>query len=113
MHGGPNDFVFLVEDWKGRRVGMSYTTYESHRDKHAEVPVYLEEARQTIADPDIVHEADNGGVFLSRFGLGRSLYQGCWLTVVVHYPESGLGRVATFYFARSLPRRPVLEQRAQ
>jgi hypothetical protein len=62
----PSGFVLDVVDWQGRRVRMTARTFSIHELRHPEIREYLEEAKQTIADPDIVLEDNDSGVLLYR-----------------------------------------------
>lgn len=42
---------------RGRLVGMTRRTYESHRPRRPEIEQYVQEAQITVQDPDVVAEA--------------------------------------------------------
>lgn len=106
----PSEFVLDVVDWQGRRVHMTARTFSSHELRHPEIREYLEEAKQTIADPDIVLEDNDSGVLLYRYGLGRQQYDKTYLVVIVHY-SGHIGIVATYFFTRRLADLPIRESR--
>jgi len=78
---------------------------------------YLEEAKETIRDPDIVQYSSTGATLLYRFGLGRMPYSQLYLMVVVYYKKregKQEGVVATYFFTDSLAyNEPIVEHRAQ
>lgn len=73
---------------------------------------YIEEAKQTIQDPDIVAEADNGALSLFRFGLGRKPFQNLYLVVIVYY-KGMEGVEATHHFTTMLGDLRIIEHRQQ
>ena len=111
------EYVFQIEDWRGRTVRLTRRTFDSHALKRPEFPEYLPEAQETIRDPDIVQEGDNRAILLYRFGIGRPPFSRLYLMVVVFYRqrmgrESGV--VATHFFTDMLaPNSPIIEHRAQ
>lgn len=91
---------------------MTEATFNNHKQKHTEVVKYIDEAKLTNADSDVVQEADDGSVFLCRFGLGHEQFVKCWLVVIIHYIATS-GKVATYFFSGNLPRKRILENRWQ
>ncbi len=84
----PQRYVFETTDWRGRPVRMTMNTYEAHKERHAEIPEYINEAQMLIGDPDEVYIADVGpSLHLYRFGLGRGIYANTYLSAIVYYPE--------------------------
>ncbi len=108
-----NKYVFEVIDWRGRLVRMTQRTYDTHVERHAEIPEYIQEAQATIADPDAVYKSDVGRTeHLYRFGLGRGIYARTYLVVVIHYQEDqSTGIVATYYCRKRRPKLDVLATR--
>lgn len=97
------DYIFEIVDWRGRPVRLTRRTFENHKDRHPEVPLYIEQAKLTIEDPDFVGEEDYGAVCLFRFGLGRGVFANLYLRVIIYYrgrPERGV--VATYHFTDSI-----------
>lgn len=93
---------------------MTQKTFDNHKERHPEIVGYVEEAKQTIADPDVVLETDNGAVQLFRRGLGRKPFERTYLEVVVYYrgkPANGV--VATYHFTDRLGSGRLLELRHQ
>jgi len=113
----PDEYVFEIEDWRGRHVSLTQRTFENHLQRHPEFPEYVEEAKQTIHDPDVVQESDTGATLLYRFGIGRPPYSRLYLMVVVYYRRRGegqVGTVATYFFTDVLKYgESVIEYRAQ
>ena len=80
-------YVFEIRDWQGRVVRMTQKTFDNHRERHAEIPDYIEEAKATIRDPDRVYKGDVGrSLHLYRYGLGRGIYARTYLAVIVYMP---------------------------
>ena len=111
------EYVFEIEDWLGRPVRLTQRTFENRANKRSMTSGYLEEAKVTIRDPDIVQLSSSGATLLYRFGLGRSPYSRLYLMVAVHYRTRGgteAGAVATYFFTDKLAyNEPVIEYRAQ
>ena len=106
--------VFEVKDRRGRLVRLRETVYLRHLPTHPEMADYLEEAKRTIADPDYElkdDEAEGECIIYYRLGLGREVFEKCFVTVPVHYAKTLLwgevGEVATFYLPRKLGRGKV------
>ncbi len=113
----PAGYVIETEDWRGRSVRMTQRTFDIHAERRPMTSEYLEEAKTTIRDPDIVQPSSSGATLLYRFGLGRPPYQRLYLMVAVHYRQRGEteeGTVATYFFTDSLAfQEPLIEYRAQ
>ncbi len=113
----PVEHVFQIEDWRGRRVHLTQQTFESHAHRRSEFAEYLEEAKETVNDPDIVQESDTGATFLYRFAIGRPPFSRLYLKVVIFYRQQGerqVGTVATYFFTDALALdTPIIEHRAQ
>ncbi len=111
------EYVFEIEDWRGRLVRLTQRTFTIHKEKRSITSEYLEEAQQTIRDPDIVQLSSTGATLLYRFGLGKGIYSRLYLMVAVHYRRRGgeqEGIVATYFFTNDLAfNEPVIEYRAQ
>ena len=104
-------YLFVTKDWQGKTVRMTRSNLEAHRLKRPMMADYVEEAKTTIADPDIVHDADYGAQRLSRLGLGRGSFSNTWLSVVIYY-NTDPATVATYMFARELPGAQIVKVRA-
>jgi hypothetical protein len=92
---------------------MTQRTFQNHISRHPEIPEYVQEAKQTISDPDIVMEADNGAILLYRRGLGRRPFTNLWLTIVIYYRGTpSVGTVATYYFTDEIADGRPVENRA-
>lgn len=111
------EYVFEIEDWQRRLVRLTRRTFENHVRKRSVTSEYLEEAKQTIQDPDVVQLSSTGATFLYRFGLGRTPYSRLYLMVVVYYRRregNQEGTVATYFFTDTLAfGEPVISHRAQ
>lgn len=111
------EYVFEIEDWKGRIVRLTQRTFDNHAKKRSMTNEYLEEAKETIRDPDTVQHSSTGATLLYRFGLGRTPYSQLYLMVVVYYKKRDRneeGVVATYFFTDSLAYNgPMIEHRAQ
>ena len=109
-----SDPVFEVTDWRGRIVRLTRRTFENHKDKRPEFALYIDEAKETVEDPDFIADANDGAVALVSYGLGREKFANLYLQVVVFYrgePESG--SVATFHFISGLGKMVIVERRYQ
>jgi hypothetical protein len=104
------DYIFEIRDWQNRIVRLSKCTYDIHEKRHLEFVPYLESAKLTIQDPDIVAEADNNGIFLVRYGLGKQYFKNLYLCVVIFYNE-GEGIEATHHFQREIGDLRIIERR--
>jgi len=104
-------YVFSIRDWQGRTVQLTENTYSSHLPVHPEIAAYIQEAQETIRDPDLVLQIEGGAIRACRRGLGRGIFEATWLAAVIYY-DNDIGTVATFHFMRSLPGEMVLEHRA-
>jgi hypothetical protein len=105
--GEQSQWALEVGDRHGRIVRYSTSNYQRHVIKHPEIDGLIEDIRQTIADPDIEIDADNGHVYLYRSGMGGSRYSRLWLFVVVLYQNVGgayEGIVKTSFFTSKLAR---------
>lgn len=113
----PLGYVFEIADWKRRSVLLTQQTFDNHVHRHPEFPEYVEEAKETVRDPDIVQESDTGATYLYRFGIGRPPFSRLYLKVVVFYRQRGSGQtgtVATYFFTDVLAfDARVIEYRAQ
>ena len=106
------NYIFEVQDWRGRTVRLTKRTFEKHEKRHPEFAPYIEEAKQTIQDPDFVAEADNGAVALFRFGLGHKPFENLFLEVIVYYSgEEGIE--ATHHFTTEVGGLQIIEHRYQ
>lgn len=105
-------YIFEVKDWRGRIVRLSRRTFETHEKRHPEFAEYIEAAKETIKDPDLVAEADNGATSLFRFGLGHKPYENLYLVVIVYYKGTN-GIEATHHFQASIGDLTVTEHRYQ
>lgn len=105
-------YIFEIKDWHGRIVRLTRRTFEVHEKRHQEFAKYIEAAKQTIQDPDLVAEADNGAVSLFRFGLGNKPFENLYLVVVVYY-KGAEGKEATHHFTDSIGDLRVIEYRYQ
>jgi hypothetical protein len=103
-------YIFEIRDWRNRIVRLTNRTYDIHEKRHPEFVPYLEAAKQTIQDPDIIAEADNGAILLIRYGLGQKYFKSLYLFVVVFY-NGDEGIEATHHFARELGNLKIIEQR--
>ena len=81
---------------------------------------YIEEAKQTIADPDHElsdDEADGNCIVYYRWGLGRGKFEKCFIKVPVYYERTLLwgrvGEVATFHLTRRLGRGKITWTRSK
>ena len=95
-------FIFETKDRQGRAVRLTKRNFENHVKTHPEIRDYIEEAKQTLEDPDVEFEADNGTTYYYKIGLTRGKFKGCYVLVIVRYSdipglEQAEGRVATFY----------------
>ena len=104
------NYMFEVKDWCGRTVRLTRRTFETHKERHPEFTQYIEAAKQTIQDPDLVAEADNGGTSLVRFGLGRKPFGKLYLVVIVFY-RGAEGTEATHHFTSRLGDLRIIETR--
>ena len=114
MPEGP--YIFEIKDWRGRIVRLTRKTFEVHEKRHQEFRQYIEAAKQTIQDPDIVAEADNGAVSLFRFGLGHKSFERLYLQVIVYYKKVEKeveGKEATHHFTSAIGDLQVIEHRYQ
>ncbi|GEM_PF-6239942 len=109
----PLRYIFETTDWRGRPVRMTIKTYDLHKDRHAEMPEYIQDVQTLIGDPDEIYIADSGpSLHLYRFGLGRGIHANTYLTAIVYYPEEkGSGLVASYFCRSRLPRLKLLERR--
>jgi len=112
-----NETVINTVDRFGRAVRYRRTVYERHLPDRPEMADYLEEAANTINDPDLEYqeEPDNGEFGIRVYykdGLGRGQFEKCLLKVPVHYDHIG-GEVATFHFTRRVGRGEIIWQRGQ
>ena len=101
----PVEYVFEIEDWLGRPVRLTQRTFNNHVNKRSITSEYLEEAKTTIRDPDVVQPSSSGATLLYRFGLGRPPYSRLYLMVAVHYQTrrgTQEGAVATYFFTDTL-----------
>ena len=105
-----SNYIFEVNDWRGRIVRLTKATFEKHTKRHLEFVNYIEAAKQTIKDPDFVAEADNGALALFRFGLGDKPFERLYLQVIVYY-NKGEGREATHHFVTKLGDLRLIETR--
>ena len=92
-------------------VRLRKSVYEKHLPKRPEMADYIEEAKQTIADPDhelVDDEAEEKSTIFHRLGLGRDAFEKCFIMVPVHYQKTLLwgevGEVATFHLTRRIGR---------
>lgn len=108
----PQDYIFEVNDWRGRIVRLTKRTFETHEKRHPEFAKYIEEAKLTIQDPDFVAEADNGAIALFRFGLGRKPFNDLYLVVIVYY-KGEKGMEATHHFVTKPGDLKIIEYRYQ
>lgn len=107
------ELAFEVRDRKGRPVQLRADVYERHLPKHPEMADYLEEAKETIADPDLELE-DDGSTVYYRMGLGRDEFEKCFVKVPVRYKRTlwgEVGEVATFHLTRRLGRGKIMWRR--
>ena len=109
--------VFETTDRLGRRVRYRKVIYERHIPEHPEMADYLEEAADTVHDPDyeVREEPDNKEEFRRTYykmGLGRDDFEMCFIKVPVYYDRIG-GEVATVHFCRQLARGKLLWRRGQ
>jgi len=107
-----SNYIFEVQDWRGRTVRLTRRTFEVHKKRHPEFVPYVEEAKQTIQDPDFVAEADSGAVALFRFGLGHKPFENLFLEVIVYY-NGEQGIEATHHFTTEVGSLIILEYRYQ
>lgn len=94
-----------ARDRQGRIVRYSRSNYERHVNKHPEINGLLEDIRETIANPDIEMDADNGHIYLYRSGMGGDRFSKLWLFVVILYESNGHGYegiVKTSYFTSKI-----------
>lgn len=103
--------VFQVKDRHGRLVRLRASVYYGHLPNRPEMAEYIQEAAQTVADPDHELEDDEAEgicIVYYRLGLGRDKFAKCFIAVPVYYSRTLLwgevGEVATFYLPRKLGR---------
>ena len=99
-------YVFETKDRYGVTVRLSRHTYECHLVYRPEMADYIEEAKTTIEDPDII-KIDKGGCHHHwRGGLGKGQRFGkCYVEVLVHYhfaEDHMEGRVASYWLPRKI-----------
>lgn len=104
------ELVFEVRDRHGTLVRLRKSVYEKHLPKHPEMADYIEEAQQTIADPDhelVDDEAEGKSTIYYRLGLGRGAFEKCFVMVPVYYQKTlwgEVGEVATLHLTRRIGR---------
>jgi hypothetical protein len=101
------EWFFETKDRDGVTVRMSKATYEKHLPMHPEIADYVEEAKLTIQEPEIVKRDDDGCHHHYRLGLGRGKYEKCYLRVLVIYHGRGKrkhGVVASYWMSRNIGR---------
>ncbi len=113
-----SDNAFECRDWLDRVVRLTQKTFDAHVPRHPEIEEYLAEAQQTISDPDVVMEADNGATLIYRFGITQDRpFNLLYLMVAIYYhldDDESIGTVATYFFTDQLSNSAALiEHRAQ
>lgn len=115
--------IFHITDYSGVPVTLGEREWKEKITStaptgHPEVADYLDDIRQTIADPDIVFEssvrADTR--LFCRLNVGRGTFQGKHLTIVIKYVQESHGNhgyVSTAYLIRAFVtnRRVLWEKR--
>lgn len=98
-------WLFEVRDRNNVPVRMSKATYDKHLPKHPEIADYIEEAKLTVEDPELIYRDKDGCHHHYRFGLGEGKYADCYLRVLVRYPRRWgrkQGVVSSFWFSRNV-----------
>jgi len=112
--GEQEKITFEVRDRLGRTVRLRESVYERHLPTHREMADYLEEAKQTIIDPDYELEDGENCYGYYRMGLGKGRYEKCFIAVPVYYRRTlwgDEGEVATFHLTRRLGRGKITWKR--
>ncbi len=101
-------YRFETVDRERRVVRYREAIYQRHLRQHPEMAEYVEEAKQTVNDPDCITSDDDGGrdyQVYYRFGLGRGKHAKCFIKVPVYYHRTlwgEVGEVATFHLTRRI-----------
>lgn len=96
-------YKFETKDRFGNEVRLSESTYNSHLQYRSEMADYLDEARQTIEDPDLILCDKDGCHHHYKLGLGRGKFKNCYVQVLVRYKTVGgrtEGVVVSYWLAR-------------
>jgi len=99
------EWLFETKDRDGITVRMSKATYDKHLPIHPEIAHYVQEAKLTIQEPEVVVRDDDGCHHHHRLGLGRGKHKGCYLRVLVNYHGRGkrkYGIVASYWMSRNI-----------
>jgi hypothetical protein len=105
-----NEIVFETTDIYNIPITLSRATWEEKiKVDHPEVEDYLNEAKTTIEDPDVViaDSLRETTKIFSRFGMGKGQYHNLHLRTIVQYAGVG-GRVASIHFANTLPKGKII-----
>ncbi|MBI3953316.1 MAG: hypothetical protein HY330_02265 [Chloroflexi bacterium] len=94
--------VFQVEDYQGHRITLTRRTFENHLRYRPEIAEYVEEAKQTLQDPDVTVTIESGGKWYYKAGLGRGRFRQTYLGVLVYDRGQNEGVVATIMLSRRL-----------
>jgi hypothetical protein len=94
-------FIFTDFDRTNRQVSYTISNWEKHKKTHPEMEGQIEDIKQTILDPDIELEADNGVTYYYKRKKEEGIFKNLWLLAIVGYSK-GKGIVRTAFFTSKI-----------